>query len=102
MREGLLRTIAVPNNLANLGPKLPKSNYSVQGTRPPKTINTDGSRNGVHSFVNSKNLSQIKSMKDIQSPKAAINIRASQNVPILKNDLLTPNPSHYNLPPQVP
>ena len=33
MREGLLKTIVVPNNLANLAGRLPKANYSVQDRR---------------------------------------------------------------------
>lgn len=33
MREGLLKTIVVPNNLSNLASRLPKANYSVQDRR---------------------------------------------------------------------
>jgi hypothetical protein len=39
-KEGLLRTIVVPNNLANLSAKLPKSNYTLS-TGPERKMTKD-------------------------------------------------------------
>lgn len=84
-KEGLLKTIVVPNNLANLHTKLPKANYSVQSTRQKAEA-------GKQSLLTQKNLQQVKSMKDIQPPRskpiAPVNVRASQAVPSTKVDLL--------------